>query len=54
MNIPSGIYEGYLMKKKSNKLLEFMSDYNKRYFYLQLSKYQLIYYKNRKCSGNKN
>lgn len=51
---PSGIYEGYLMKKKTDSKLNFFGDTNKRYFSLNLSKYELMYYSNRKKKGKPN
>ena len=51
MHPPTGIFEGYLKKRKNNSALHLISDTNKRYFYLDLSTYSMVYYKNRKKSG---
>lgn len=48
---PSGIFEGYMKKRKNIGALTLISDCNKRYFYLDLSTYVMVYYKNRKKSG---
>lgn len=48
---PSGIFEGYMKKRKNIGALTLISDCNKRYFYLDLGTYILVYYKNRKKSG---
>jgi hypothetical protein len=48
---PVGIFEGYMKKRKNIAALTLLGDCNKRYFYLDLSTYGMVYYKNRKKSG---
>ena len=48
---PVGIFEGYLMKRKSYTSISLFQEWNKRYFYLNLSKYNLIYWENRRRTG---
>ena len=54
MNPPTGIFEGYLKKRKNIAALTLLSDSNKRYFYLDLPTYSMVYFKNRKKSGKPN
>ncbi|CAI2360801.1 unnamed protein product [Moneuplotes crassus] len=53
MMAPTGIFEGYLKKRKNIGALTLISDSNKRYFLLDLPTYSLVYFKNRK-KGKKN
>jgi hypothetical protein len=51
-DVLSGVFEGYLKKKKTN-LGYIMSDWNKRYFVLEIGIFIMSYFKNRKKKGFK-
>lgn len=43
-----GVFEGYIKKHKSLGGLTMFNEYTKRYFVLDLGKFEMVYYKNRK------
>jgi hypothetical protein len=47
-----GVFEGYLKKKKTNSGF-ILSDWNKRYFVLEIGNFIMNYYKNRKKKGTR-
>jgi hypothetical protein len=51
-DVLGGVFEGYLKKRKTN-LGYILSDWNKRYFVLEIGIFIMSYYKNRKKKGTK-
>ena len=47
----SGTFEGYLKKRKTVAGFTLFSEWTKRYFILELDKFTMLYYKNRKKKG---
>ena len=48
MKPPLGIFEGYMKKRKNIAALTLFNDCNKRYFFLDLGTFSMVYFKNRK------
>lgn len=47
----TGVFEGYLKKHKTIGGLTLFSEYTKRYFLLNMEKFSMYYFKNRKKKG---
>jgi hypothetical protein len=47
----TGVFEGYLKKRKTVGGLTLFNEYTKRYFMLNLEKFEMVYFKNRKKKG---